>query len=161
MQISNPDGTSARAIRRYDASPERMWQAFTDPTDMAQWMWGGFTKNAVADANLRVGGRYSVYTDSNATKDGWHTDRIGRLGVYVEIIPNEKLVYTLHWDAPVGYNQKSDPVADEFFVVTFAPDGDGTIVEVNHYGIPSDGVSAEGHGLGLGEELKTLAKVVE
>ena len=161
MEISNPDGGSARVIRRFEANRERLWQAFTDPTDMAQWMWGGYTENAIADTNLRIGGRYSIYTDSNATKDGWHTDRVGRFGLYVEIVPKEKLVYTLQWDAPVGYNQKGERVADEFFVVTLREDGAGTVVEVNHYGIPNDGVSAEGHGLGLGDEMETLATLVE
>jgi uncharacterized protein YndB with AHSA1/START domain len=124
-------------------------------------MWGGYTDNCTAETDLRVGGRYAVYADSNATDDGWPTDRVGRLGVYVDIVPEELLVYTLHWDAPVGYNQKGNVVTDEFFDVTFAPDGKGTVVEVHHYGIPNDGVSAEGHGLGLGEELETLAALVE
>ena len=102
-----------------------------------------------------------MYTDSNATADGWRSDRIGRLGIYLEIVPERRLVYTLHWDAPVGYNQTGAVVADEAFLVTFTPDGDGTIVEVEHCGIPDDGGANIEHGRGLGEELTHLAQLVE
>ncbi len=161
MLISNPDGTRVLARRRFDAPVSRMWRAFTEPADMARWMWGSYTENCVAMSDVRVGGRYSVYTDSKATEHGWHADRVGRLGIYVEIIPEQKLVYMLHWDAPVGYNQQGDVVIDETMVVTFSTDGDGTLVEVRHLGIPDDGVSAIEHGRGLGEELETLAALLE
>lgn len=161
MDLSNPDGTQVLGRRRFAASSQRVWEAFTQPKDMARWMWAGLANNCEAEADLRVGGSYSVYTDSTATKDGWHTDRIGRLGVYVEIVPEERLVYTLHWDAPVGYNQKGGVVHDEVFVVTFTADEEATVVEVRHLGIPDDGVSAEGHRLGLGEELDMLGRLVE
>lgn len=161
MDLSNPDNTQVLARRRFAVPPSRIWAAFTQPEDMSRWMWGGFTENCEAHSDLRVGGSYSVYTDSNATSDGWHTDRVGRLGVYVDIVPEKRLVYTLHWDAPVGYNQKGGAVCDEVFVVTLTADGPGTLVEVRHLGIPDDGVSAGGHRLGLGEELEMLASLVE
>ncbi len=161
MELTNPDGTQVLARRGFAATPRRMWEAFTNPDGMAQWMWAGFTRNCEVESDLRLGGRYSVYTDSRATKDGWPTDRIGRLGIYVEIINQQRLVYTLHWDAPVGHNQTGGVVCDELLEVTFAAEGDGTFVEIQHLGIPDDGVSAEGHRLGLGEELDMLAKLVE
>ncbi len=161
MEITNPDGTQARAVRRFAVRPERLWTAFVDPDDMAQWMWGGLGSNARADCDLRIGGKYSVYTDSTATADGWASDRIGRLGVYVDIVSGQRLVYTLHWDAPVGYNQKGIAVADEVLFVSIEANGDETVLEVHHVGIPNDGVSAEGHALGLGNELDTLAALLE
>lgn len=161
MQIDNPDGTQVIASRRFAASVPRMWQAFTDPDDMARWMWGSYIDNCVAESDLRVGGGYRVYTDSNSTQHGWPRDRVGRLGIYVEIVPGERLVYTQHWDAPVGYNQQDAVVADEAMMVTFTADGNGTMLEVRHLGIPDDGASAREHGRGLGEELETLAQLVE
>ena len=161
MLVENPDGTQVLACRRFDAAVSRLWRAFTDPLDMAAWMWAGYARNCVAEKDLRVGGRYSVYTDSNATDDGWHTDRIGRLGMYVEIVPEERLVYTLHWDAPVGYNQQGGIVTDEVMVVTFEADGDGTVIQLRHLGIPDDGVSAVEHGKALAHEFDYLARLVE
>jgi uncharacterized protein YndB with AHSA1/START domain len=158
--IENPDGTQVLGRRRFAAPVSRVWRAFTTPADMA-WMWTGYAENCVAENDLQVGGRYSVYTDSNATADGWHSDRIGRLGIYVEVVPEERLVYTLHWDAPVGYNQQGGVVTDEVMEVTFAADGDGTIVELRHRGIPDDGVSAVEHGKALAQEFDYLARLVE
>jgi uncharacterized protein YndB with AHSA1/START domain len=128
---------------------------------MAAWMWADYAKDCSAKSDLRVGGRYSVYTDSNATADGWPRDRIGRLGIYAEIVPEQRLVYTLHWDAPVGYNQKGGVVGDEVMLVTFRPEDDGTVVELRHVGIPDDGVSASEHGRALAAEFDHLAQLVE
>lgn len=161
MLVENPDGTQVYASRRFDAPVEHLWRAFTDPGDMAAWMWAGSAKNCIAEADLRVGGSYSIYTDSSATADGWHTDRIGRRGVYVEIMPEERLAYTVHWDAPVGYNQQGGVITDEVMLVAFRPDGDGCAVDVRHLGIPDDGVSAIEHGRALAEEFEYLARLVE
>ena len=161
MDITHPDATRVCARRRFTATPERLWRAFTDPADMACWMWGGYATNCIAESDLRVGGRYSVYTDSNATADGWSSDRIGRLGIYVEIVPERRLSYTLHWYAPVGYNQGGKTSPDEVFVVTLAADGSGTVVEVEHMGIPAESGANIEHGKGLAEELDHLARLVE
>ena len=161
MKVENPDGTQVVARRGFDAKPARLWDAFTNPVEMAAWMWAGYGKNCVAENDLRVGGSYSVYTDSKATADGWHTDRIGRLGIYFEIVEERRLAYTLHWDAPVGYNQQGGVVTDEVMVVTFEADGDNTIVELHHLGIPDDGVSAVEHGKALAAEFEFLARLVE
>lgn len=161
MEITNPTGTQVRAVKRFATAPRRIWEAFTVPADMAAWMWGSYANNAEAKSDLRIGGSYSIYTDSAATKDGWPSDRIGRLGIYVDVVPESRLAYTLHWDAPVGYNQRGGVVTDEVFVVTLTPDGTETLLVVDHLGIPDDGISAIEHGRGLGEELAALEGVVE
>ena len=161
MNINYPDATRVCAVRSFTVSPQRIWRAFTVPADMATWMWGAQARSCSADSDLRVGGRYSVYTDSNATADGWPSDRIGRLGVYVEIVPERRLVYTLHWDAPMGYNQGNAVVSDEVFLVGLATDGEAALVEIEHMGIPDDGGANIEHGRALAEELDYLARLVE
>lgn len=161
MQAERFSGTLVSVSRRLSARPARVWQAFTNPNDMAKWMWGSKAVECVASSDLRVGGSYSVYADGQATQNGWHTDRVGRAGVYAEIIPRQRLVYTLHWDAPVGYNQNGTIPPDELFVVTFEYAGTGTLVEIEHHGIPDDGISAPEHERGLNDELDALAGLVE
>ncbi len=161
MEVTHPDETRVSVRRRFSATPERMWRAFTVPADMSSWMWGGSAINCSAESDLRVGGRYSVYTDSRATAEGWHSDRIGRLGVYVEIVPERLLIYTLHWDAPVGYNQRGHVVTDEVFLVTFSPGSEGTTVEIDHLGIPAGSGANVEHGRGLADEFDYLARLVE
>jgi uncharacterized protein YndB with AHSA1/START domain len=117
--------------------------------------------NCIAESDLRIGGRYSVYTDSNATADGWPSDRVGRLGIYVEIVPERRLIYTLHWDAPVGYNQGAVVVSDEVFLVGFVAEGEGTVVKIEHVGIPANTGAHIEHGAGLADELEHLVRLVE
>lgn len=46
--------------RTFDASPERIFDAFTDPQQLVQWWWpNGFTCPA-AVVDLRVGGTYKL-----------------------------------------------------------------------------------------------------
>ena len=162
MTFTNPDGTQVLVSRRLRAPVERVYRAFTDPVDMAGWMWGPLSANTLAEVDLRVGGRYSVYVDATPGSDAWPGDRWGMAGVYAVIEPNERLVYTIHWDAPVGYNQEpAGRVLDEVLIVDFAPIPEGTRVEMRHVGIPDDGVSALEHGKGLAATFDDLARLVE
>lgn len=162
MAHDNPDGTQAIVTRTFAAPVARVYRAFTDPFDMAAWMWGPLSVNPSAEVDLRVGGRYSVSID--ASDDTWPGDRWGMAGVYAVIEPQRRLVYTVHWDAPVGYNQieAGPPVLDEVLIVEFSEvDDEHTKLVVRHIGIPDDGVSAEEHGKGLDATFDFLAEVVE
>ena len=112
---------------------------------------------------MRVEGRYSVYTDAKPGDDSWPGNRWGMAGIYALIDPNRRLVYTVHWDAPAGYNQIEDgsPVLDEVLVVDFTDTAEGTLVDMRHVGIPDDGVSAIEHGTGLDATFDDLARLVE
>lgn len=160
MALEFPDATSVRVSRRVAASPERVWRAFTEPTEMAAWMWAGWGSDTSAEADLRVGGSYRVYTTAPSNDTGWPTDRWGFLGYYVDIVENRRLAYTIHWDGPVGYNQTGAMVVDEAVIVDMAANGAGTDVVMWHVGIPADGVSAEEHGKGIEEMFSALDRLV-
>lgn len=149
MATEFPDATSLRITRTMTAEPGRVWEAFTRPDLMASWMWANHQSNTRASCDLRVGGRYDVYTDAPEGEHGWDSDRWGFAGIYVDIVPNERLVYTIHWDGPVGYNQTGDLVLDEVVIVDMRPASDGTEIVMWHLGIPADGVSAPTHAAGI------------
>ena len=149
MATDFPDDTSLRVSRRLDAAAARVWDAFVSPQQMATWMWAGWGSDTVAEADVRVGGRYSVYTTAPEMVDGWPTDRWGFLGYYTQIVEPERLVYTIHWDGPVGYNQTDDVVADEFVIVTITEADGASDVVMWHCGIPADGISAPEHAKGI------------
>ena len=163
MSVEIPDGTQTIVRRTLRAPVSTVYRAFIDPFDMAAWMWGPLAKNPAAEVDLRIGGRYSVYIDATEGDDGWPGDRWGVTGVYAIIEPESRLVYTVHWDAPVGYNQVEGGamVLDEVLIVEFAETTEGTEVVIRHAGIPDDGVSAEEHGKGLDATLDSLADLVE
>ena len=160
MTTTFPDETSLRIERRMLASPERVWYALTDPEQMAAWMWGGWGSDTAAESDLRVGGRYEVYTTAPEPVPDWPTDRWGFAGYYCEIDPGSRLIYTLHWDGPVGYNQKGERVPDEFVIVDLVGGGDATMLTMQHFGIPADGMSAQEHGKGLEATFDVLEQML-
>jgi uncharacterized protein YndB with AHSA1/START domain len=81
--------------RVFDAPRTLVWEAFTRPELMRQWLLGppGWTM-PVCEIDLRLGGRYRYvwrHTDGN---------EMGMGGVYREIVIPEKIVATEKFDEP-------------------------------------------------------------
>jgi len=74
--------------RRYDAPPERVWQAWTDPQALSQWFGPGNPQTTRAEIDLRVGGRYRI------AFTGMSGDMNEVSGVYQEVVPHSRLVFT-------------------------------------------------------------------
>jgi len=74
--------------RRLNASPEKVYAAWTEPTQLTKWFGpeGGVVERA--DLNVRPGGRYTIVFH---TQDG---EQHHVSGVYKEVVPNEKLAFT-------------------------------------------------------------------
>jgi uncharacterized protein YndB with AHSA1/START domain len=103
--------------RRFNAAPAKVYAAWADPEKMTHWMGPSGVQKVEAECDLRVGGRYRV-------KMIMADDQHDVSGVYREIVPNEKLVFTWAW--------KSTPERESLVTVTFKPDGDGTIMTLLH-----------------------------
>jgi uncharacterized protein YndB with AHSA1/START domain len=73
--------------RRMPASREVVFEAWTDPQGLREWMCPGDTVSAEAKLDLRVGGSYRIVMKSK-TRDYVHT------GVYQVVDPPSKLVFT-------------------------------------------------------------------
>lgn len=106
------------------ADPVRVFDAWTDPAQVAQW-WGPANVTCThAEIDLRVGGSFRI---GNELPDGT-TNWIS--GVYEEIDPPTRLVHT--WLVGTGANQPA-----ELVTVGFADHDGGTEVTVRHTGIPT------------------------
>jgi uncharacterized protein YndB with AHSA1/START domain len=103
--------------RRFNAPPAKVYAAWTDPQMIARWFGPAGVERVEADSDLRIGGHYSIVMHVPG-------DRHDVLGVYREIVPNQKLVYTWAW--------KSTPERDSLVTVTFKPDGEGTMLTLLH-----------------------------
>ena len=104
--------------RRFNAPPERVFAAWTDPEKMKRWMGPGQVEAVTLEIDARVGGRYRIVMRS---PNGDIHD-VG--GIYREIVPNEKLVFTWAW--------QSTPERDSLVTVLVKPDGDGTLLTITH-----------------------------
>jgi uncharacterized protein YndB with AHSA1/START domain len=77
--------------RRLKAPPAKVYATWTDPEKVKGWMGTSEMKASHVECDLRVGGRYRwVMVALNGEE---HDVR----GVYREIVPNEKLVFTWAW----------------------------------------------------------------
>ena len=137
-----------RVTRTVMAAPEAVWAAFTEPEAMAAWMWAGIGERPRAVAEVKPGGRYRVAIDEAPGTNGWESSERAFQGLYVVVDPPRRLVYTLRWEAPVGYNQSGEPVLDEVVVVDIEAAADGTsLVQMAHLGIPEVGAAAHEQGI--------------
>jgi uncharacterized protein YndB with AHSA1/START domain len=103
--------------RRFAAPPEKLYRAWTNPEKMSHWMGPAGTQRVEAENDLRIGGRYAI---KMVTADAEHDVS----GVYREIVPNKKLVFTWAW--------KTTPNRESLVTVTFKQDGDGTLMTLLH-----------------------------
>jgi uncharacterized protein YndB with AHSA1/START domain len=104
--------------RRLKAPPAKVFAAFTDPEKVKGWMGPGEMKAVRAESDPRVGGRYRWVMQA---PNGEEHD-VG--GVYREVVPNQKLVFTWAW--------KSTPERESIVTVLLKPDGDGTLLTLTH-----------------------------
>ena len=120
-EATSGDRPSLALTRTYDASPEAVWRAWTDPEALKVWFKpeDAFTI-AAAEADVRVGGRFRIRMISGEGEEHEAS------GVYREVIPNRKLVMTWRW--------KSAPEEESLLGVTFRPSGRGTELELKHEG---------------------------
>jgi uncharacterized protein YndB with AHSA1/START domain len=104
--------------RRLKAPPAKVFAAWIDPEKVKLWMGPGEIKALRVETDLRVGGRYRWVMKS---PDGEEHDVSG---VYREVVPNEKLVFTWAW--------KSMPERESLVTVEIRPDGDGSLLTLTH-----------------------------
>ena len=104
--------------RRFNAAPAKVFAAWTDPEKIKRWMGPEGVEPLHAEIDVRVGGRYRWIMRS---PDGEEHDVSG---VYREVVPNEKLVFSWAW--------KSTPERQSQVTVLIKPDGDGTLLTLIH-----------------------------
>jgi len=82
---------SLTIVRNINASRERVFAAWTDPTQLAQWFKPSPDFTSTASNDLRRGGDFKIQLSNKAGKAHNAT------GKYMEILPPERLVFTWSW----------------------------------------------------------------
>jgi uncharacterized protein YndB with AHSA1/START domain len=146
--FSTPTDREIRAERTFNASRERVWQAFTDPTLLAQW-WGRGHKLDIERMEVKRGGRWR-YVEHAAD------DAHGFEGRYREVVPHERLVQTFEWDGMPGYVTVT--------TTTFEDLGDGrtkiVMTAIYHTTQERDGMLGAGMEEGMNESYAALDAVL-
>jgi uncharacterized protein YndB with AHSA1/START domain len=136
-------------IRRTFAAPrELVFRAWTEPQLLAQWSCPrGFTFTEHR-AELRVGGAF--FACMRSPEGSEHRLR----GVYREIVPPERLVFTHHW-----VDERGTPGPETLVTVTLTA-RDGRTEMLFHQGLFASVESREAHEQGWTNCFERLAELL-
>ena len=121
MSLAQTNAASKPSLtlkRRLNAPADKVYAAWTDPQKIVQWFGpdgGAVTK---AETDVRTGGRYTIVFHTQDGEEHYVS------GVYREVVPNEKLVFTWAW--------RSTPERESLVTVSVRPDGTGSLLTLLH-----------------------------
>jgi uncharacterized protein YndB with AHSA1/START domain len=104
-----------------EARPETVFPFLVDPQKHLAWL------GTEVDLDPRPGGTYRVQVG------GEHLS----VGEFVEVVPNERVVFTFGWAEP-GH---PIPSGSTTVTISLTPEGDKTRLRLVHSGLPADAVS--------------------
>ncbi len=131
--------------RRLAARPETVFAAWTEPQRMLRWFAPAEIETVHAETDVRVGGRFRVLMRA---ADGEEHDVSG---VYREVVPNEKLVFTWAW--------RTLPERESLVTVGLRRDGDATVLTLTHEQL-FDEAARDDHRAGWSGALDKLEQAV-
>jgi len=143
--------------RIFDAPVEIIWQMWTQPEHFKKWYGPNGFSVPVAEMDVRVGGKRLVCMEMQKPDGGM---KMWTTGEHIEIVPNERLVYT---ESPADEN--GDVITMSGFdrpttteVTVLLEDlGGRTKMVMTHAGVPAD----SGAGGGWEQAFDKLADHIE
>lgn len=132
----------------FNASPERVYKAWTDPQILREFMCVSGNARVDAATDVRVGGSFRIVMFRD---DG---EQFIATGTYRELAPNERIVCTWSWE-------EDDPALARETILTleFAPRGTQTELTLTHENF-RDAQQRDNHAKGWGAMLVELERVL-
>jgi uncharacterized protein YndB with AHSA1/START domain len=126
---------------RIAASPEVVWEFWTDPARLAEW-WG-----EAAQVEPEPGGVFRVAMESGPVMRG----------SFIELERPRRLSFTFGWEQNIGGPLAPGSTRVE---VTLTPDGDDTILVLRHFDMPTTHAAdhEKGWALCVGDRLVAAAE---
>lgn len=145
---SEATGVSLRVSRTIQAPRAEVFRAWTSPEELRRWHAPGDMAIPLAEVDLRVGGEFKIRMQA---EDGPpHTVT----GVYREIDPPRRLVYSWSW-----VENEAHAGAETQVTVEFEERRDATEVILTHEGFPTD-EARDSHNQGWVGILERMAGAV-
>jgi uncharacterized protein YndB with AHSA1/START domain len=130
-----PAGPTIQVRRLFDATPERLFDAWTESVQVAQWLC---RKSGYKTEHIRfdgyAGGRFHIRNTSAAG------DVYDISGEFREVRPFEKIAFTWGGAKTLAFGAVAQdmPTDQTLVVVEFVPHGNQTEVVITHYGLATD-----------------------
>lgn len=131
--------------RHFNASPERVWQAWTDPSILARWFGPAEVERVVAQADLKIGGAFSI-----ELRVAGKTHALA--GSYCVIEPPHRLVFTWAW--------QSSPERESLVSVELSAVDGGTALTLSHQRF-ADQVAVREHAAGWQCSIEALGQLLD
>lgn len=132
-------------IRRRLAAPrEKVFEAWTRPEALKAWFTHEGYTTLEAEADPRPGGTYRMRMLKHETQEKFHVE-----GVYSEVVPPERLVFTWKWSHVEGMN-------DTRVTVELQDAGGSTELVLSHELFESEDLRND-HDTGWNKVLDSLA----
>ena len=142
--------------RTYDASPETVWQAWTDPKMIKQW-WG--PNNVIipeCEVDLRVGGKIYIVMEAGEAMGPYKGTKWPMLGKFTAVEPNSQLSYTVQaWTE----GQNEETTIDQTTELTLTKEGGKTKIKIKatiYKTGPKAGMAVQGMQAGFTQQLEKL-----
>jgi uncharacterized protein YndB with AHSA1/START domain len=148
LAVATPSDREIHIERIFNAPRDRVWRAFTDPAQVAQW-WGRGNKLVVERMEVERGGHWRFVEHG---PDGVH----GFEGRYREVTPQSRIVQTFEWDGMPGHVIVETAIFEDL--------GDGRTKVINtslfHTTEERDGMLHAGMAQGLAESYAALDRLL-
>jgi uncharacterized protein YndB with AHSA1/START domain len=146
--VTTPSKLEIHTERVFNAWRDRVWRAFTDATQLAQW-WGRGNKLVIEKNEVERGGHWRYVEHSPEGTQGFE-------GQFREVTPPERMVQTFEWDGMPGHALVT--------TVNFEDAGDGrTLVSSNvrfHSAEERDEMLRSGMTDGMNESYEALDRLL-
>jgi uncharacterized protein YndB with AHSA1/START domain len=137
--------------RRFEVPREAVFRAWTDAAQMAQWIGPPGIRAEVKAMDPRLGGSYRIAMHGEDSGKTWVVG-----GVYREVIPPERLVFTWTWEEDGPAHRAGHEM---LVTVILKAKGRGTEMTLRHEQLDSE-TSRDSHAHGWGGSLDRLSEVL-
>jgi len=143
-----------------DASPERVWQAWTDPQELKKWWGPNDVSIPECEVDVRVGGRFYIVMEAGEAMGPYKGTLWPMEAKFTAVEPHTKLAYSAEaWTE----GMKEEMTIEQETEITFAEEGGKTKVTVVATILkagPKAQMAVEGMQYGFTQQLEKLAKYV-
>jgi uncharacterized protein YndB with AHSA1/START domain len=137
--LVSPDRPTLHMRRVFNAPRALVWSAWTKPAMMVRWLGPVEWPAISATADLKIGGRWSATLQSENGQE-----LLRQYGVYLEIVPEKRLVFTFKWE---DGHEDGTPVDTQVTVELSDMPGGRTQIDFTHADLKSaESLAGHRHG---------------
>ena len=152
LPAADVQNLTVRLTREFKAPIEKVFQAWTDPKILTQWVGPKEVQTTAAEVDLKVGGKYQF---TLKLPDGNISNHYGE---YREIDPPKKLVFTGVLDGQ-GCEGSAGVYAETVVTIELKDMGGSTRLTLTHDLLPTED-SRDSHAFGWNGSFDRLAEAL-